>query len=364
MEQRLKTLSTWMTENDITLSFITSTPNVFYFSKFYSDPHERLLGLLVFQTEEPILVCPNMEVGQARNAGWSFDIISYSDTDDPWEMIHHLLKQRNLNINKIAIEKEHVNVERYEKLLKIFQGASFISAEDKLHELRMIKDDKEIAIMRQAAELADFGVEIGVREIAEGKSEIEILATIEYELKKKGISKMSFDTMVLTGKKTASPHGKPGLAEIQKGDFVLFDLGVVLDGYCSDITRTVALGHVSEKQREIYETVLKAQLEAINISRVGVEIGKVDQAARNIIQQAGYGEYFTHRIGHGLGIEVHEYPSMNATNNSKLIMGMTYTIEPGIYVPNVGGVRIEDDIFITNSGAEVLTKYPKELVLI
>jgi Xaa-Pro dipeptidase len=364
MNQRLQKLSAWLAENNISFAFVTSTPNVFYLSNFYSDPHERLLALIVFPTEEPILVCPQMEVLQAKQAGWEYDIIGYSDTDHPWELINKKVNNKGINVQKIAVEKEHLTVERYEQIHTRFPNVSFVNAEEKLRELRMIKEEKEIAILRQAAELADFGVEVGVKALAEGKTELEIIAAIEYELKKKGVREMSFATMVLTGEKTAAPHGVPGLAPIKKGDFVLFDLGVVLDGYCSDITRTVVFGETNEKQKDIYETVLKAQLAAIDTCKPGIEIGNVDKAARTVIEQAGYGEYFTHRVGHGLGIDVHEYPSMNSTNTMPLQTGMVFTIEPGIYVPTIGGVRIEDDVFITKDGVEILTKYPKELQII
>ncbi|MFT4415163.1 M24 family metallopeptidase [Fredinandcohnia humi] len=363
MNQRLQQLSSWLKEKDIPCSFITSTPNVFYLTNFYTEPHERLLGLFVFQQEEPILICPKMEVAQAKNAGWQYDIIGFSDTDNPWELIHRTLSQRNFKASKVALEKEHLTVDRFERMRELFPTAEFVSAEEKLHMLRMIKEDKEVSILREAAKLADYGVEIGVSALAEGKSELDVLATIEFELKKKGIRQMSFDTMVLTGLKTAAPHGKPGLDKISKGDLVLFDLGVVLDGYCSDITRTVAFGKVSEKQKEVYNTVLKAQLAAVNACKPGRRVGDIDRTARTIISEAGYGEYFTHRIGHGLGIDVHEFPSMNENNDMLLQKGMSFTIEPGIYVPEIGGVRIEDDMIITSDGAETLTSFPKELII-
>ncbi|MCA1032339.1 Xaa-Pro peptidase family protein [Bacillus timonensis] len=365
MNQRLEQLSTWLTDQDISATFITSTPNIFYLSGFYSNPHERLLALLTFQKEEPILVCPMMEVTQAKSSGWQYEIIGYSDTDNPWELIQASLAKRNLPIQSVAIEKEHLNVERYEHIQKLFPSShTFRSVEEKMHQLRMIKDQKEIQTLREAAKLADFGVQVGVEAIAEGKTELDILATIEFELKKKGIRQMSFDTMVLTGNKTASPHGKPGLDPIKKGDLVLFDLGVVLDGYCSDITRTVAFDSVNPDQRNIYETVRKAEEAAVAACVAGVEIGAIDKTARTIIADAGYGDYFTHRIGHGLGIDVHEFPSMNATNTLPLQIGMTFTVEPGIYVPEIGGVRIEDDILITEKGYESLTSFPKELLII
>jgi Xaa-Pro dipeptidase len=212
--------------------------------------------------------------------------------------------------------------------------------------------------------MADFGVEVGVKALKEGITEMEVLATIEFELKKKGIREMSFSTMVLFGEKAGDPHGNPGNRTLKAGDFVLFDLGVMLDGYCSDITRTFVYKSATEKQKEIYNTVLQAELASLEASKPGNRIGDLDQIARDIITNAGYGEQFPHRIGHGLGINVHEFPSMSHLNDGTLVKGMVYTIEPGIYVPEIGGVRIEDDVLVTEDGFETLTKYPKELQII
>ncbi|WP_102345294.1 M24 family metallopeptidase [Bacillus sp. Marseille-P3661] len=364
MEQRITKLMSWLKTEDISFSFITSTPNIYYLSQFYTTPHERIVGIGVFSNSEPFLICPKMEVDTAKESGWKHEIVGYSDIDNPWEFIQQAVKRRNIDVNAIAVEKGHLSIQRYEELLSHFPATAFTNVEPFLNQLRLIKDEKELSILRKAAELADFGVEVGVNAISEGKSELEIVATIEFELKKKGVQQMSFATMVLTGAKTASPHGTPDLTKIQSGDLVLFDLGVILDGYCSDITRTIAYQSISDKQHEIYDTVLKSQQAAIEICKPGEEIGRIDTTARSIIEKAGYGDYFTHRIGHGLGIDVHEFPSMNSTNTSKLQHGMTFTIEPGIYVPAVGGVRIEDDLYITKDGVEILTKYPKELQVI
>jgi Xaa-Pro dipeptidase len=364
MNQRLVKLQTWMKESEIEVSFLTSTENAFYLSGYYTDPHERLLALVVFQEEEPFLVCPAMEVHDAKRSGWEHEIIGYSDIENPWEMILHSINKRCNGVSKAAIEKEHMNVERYEHLTQLFPGASFVSAEEKLRQLRMIKDAKELKSIEEACALADYAVEFGASEIKEGKTELDILNALEYALKQKGVKEMSFSTMVLTGANAASPHGNPGGTKIRKGDLVLFDLGVVVDRYCSDITRTVAYGDINDKQKEIYDTVLKAELAAIEASKPGVTAAEVDLTARRIIADAGYGEFFPHRLGHGLGIGVHEYPSMTETNQLLIEEGMVYTIEPGIYVPNVAGVRIEDDIYITADGAKVLTKFPKELQII
>jgi len=364
MNQRLVKLQTWMKENGIEVSFLTSSENAFYLSGYYTDPHERLLALAVFQEEEPFLVCPAMEVHDAKQSGWEHEIIGYSDIENPWEMIHNSINKRINGVSKVAIEKEHMNVDRYEHLTHLFPKASFVSAEEKLRLLRMIKDAKELNIIEEACALADYAVEFGASEIKEGKTELEVLNALEYALKQKGVTEMSFSTMVLTGANAASPHGNPGETKIRKGDLVLFDLGVVVDRYCSDITRTVAYGDINDKQKEIYDIVLKAQLAAIEASKPGATAAEVDLTARRIIADAGYGEYFPHRLGHGLGIGVHEYPSMTETNQLVIEEGMVYTIEPGIYVPDVAGVRIEDDIYITADGAKILTKFPKELQII
>ena len=361
MQQRTTNFSKWMKDNEVDVSVITSTENVFYLSGFYSDPHERLLGLVLFQEEEPFLVCPAMEKEDAKRSGWNYEIIGYNDIENPWELVDKAIRARIKKISKVSVEKEHMNVERFEAVSSMFPNAVFTSAENKLRKLRMIKDTQEISLIREACGLADYAVEVGCAEIKEGKTELEIVAAIEYELKKKGVTDMSFATMVLTGANGASPHGTPGQTKIQKGDFVLFDLGVIVDGYCSDITRTVAYGDINDKQKEIYATVLRAQLAAIEASKPGVTSANVDLTARKIISDAGYGEYFPHRLGHGLGIGVHEYPSLTETNELPLEAGMVYTIEPGIYVPNVAGVRIEDDILVTKNGVEILTKFPKEL---
>lgn len=361
MNTRLEKLMQWLQEQNTEAAFLTSTPSVFYMTNFHCEPHERLLGLFVFQEKEPMLICPKMEEGHARGAGWTHEIIGYTDTDNPWDMIAKAIEARGIDAGTVAIEKEHLNVERYEYLSQLFPKATFRSAEEKVRELRLIKDEKELAILREAAAMADYAVEIGVNAIQENRSELEVLATIEHELKKKGIHKMSFDTMVLTGANSALPHGVPGANKMQRGDFVLFDLGVIIDGYCSDITRTVAFGEISDEQKRIYETVLKGQLNAVESCKPGATFSEIDRAARSVIADAGYGDFFPHRLGHGLGISVHEFPDVKEGNNSPLREGMVFTIEPGIYVPNLGGVRIEDDVYITKDGVEILTKFPKEL---
>lgn len=364
MQKRLEKLTNWLRNESIDAAILTSSETVFYFSGFMSDPHERVLAIVLFPHEEPFLFCPQMEVATAKETGFPYAIYGYSDIENPWEMIKREVLKRTAKIERIAIEKQHMNVERFEILQKAFPGSEFIACEEKVNDLRLIKDRSEIEKLKKACELADYAIEVGSAAIKEGITELELVAIVEYELKKKGVEKMSFQTTILTGPHAASPHGTPGMNKVKNGDFVLFDLGVVYEGYCSDITRTIGFGDVPEEHVEIYNIVLKAQEAAVRSSKPGITCGEIDLTARNIIEEAGYGEYFTHRLGHGLGINIHEYPSINSTNKLVLQEGMVYTIEPGIYIPGKVGIRIEDDVVITKNGAETLTKYPKELQLL
>lgn len=363
IEQRHKALKDWMKENNVDGILCQSRPNVFYLSGFDTDPHERLVATLLFPTEDPLMVCPGMEVNQVRDIFTGGEIIGYNDTEDPWEKIQLACQNRNLDLKTLAIESG-ISWERVKRLQSIFPEIHLIEVDDILLSQRVIKGEGELTHIKEAAKLADYGVEIGMKALKEGVTEMEVLAAIEYELKQQGIREMAFTTMVLFGEKAGDPHGKPGNRALKKGDAVLFDLGVVWNGYCSDITRTVFFDHVKDKDKEVYEIVLQAQEKSLQACRPGNKIGDLDVAARNVIVKHGYGDYFPHRIGHGLGIEVHEYPSLNETNPSTLKPGMVFTIEPGIYIPNQLGVRIEDDVLITGDGYETLTKFPKELTVV
>jgi Xaa-Pro dipeptidase len=360
---KLNELQSFLKDNAIDAAFITTPDNVFYFSGFRSNPHERLLGVMVFQDAEPFLICPKMEMPDAVAAGWTFEVVGHEDTENAWDVVAKTVATRNVDFATLAIEKSHLTVERYEAIQQQYPTLKFASIDEKVNALRIRKDETELEKMRKAAELADFAIQVGCDTIAERKTEMEILNTIESAIKAKGYA-MSFETMVLAGEKAASPHGTPGDRKIQKGDLILFDLGVIYEGYCSDITRTVAFGEPSEEQMTIYNTVRKANEDAIAAVKPGVRAMDLDKIARDVITEAGYGEYFTHRLGHGLGISVHEFPSITGTNELVLNEGTVFTIEPGIYKTNVAGVRIEDDVVVTNDGVEVLTKFTKELVIL
>ena len=361
---QLEKIQSYLQTNNTDAAFITTPDNVFYFTGFRSNPHERLLGVVIFKDSTPVIICPKMEVPDAKAAGWNYDIVGHQDTENAWDILVQTIQEKVGELHSLAVEKAHLTVERLEALVERIPTLQVSRIDEKINELRVIKSEDELVNLRKAAELADYAVEVGCKEIAEGKTELEILNAIELAVKAKGASQMAFDTMVLSGPKTASPHGTPGDRKIQKGDFILFDLGVVYNGYCSDITRTVAFGEPTPDKREIYETVRQAEEAAVNAVKPGVTAMELDKIARDVITNAGYGEYFTHRLGHGLGISVHEFPSITGVNDMKLEEGMVFTIEPGIYNPEITGVRIEDDVVVTADGVEVLTKFPKELQIL
>lgn len=364
MEQRVETLLHHMDQQHMDSILITSPANVYYITNYFTDPHERLVAVYLRKHDDPILVLPAMEEADAKNAGWKHSIISYQDHENPWEMLSKVIKKNETIPKTIGVEFNHFTLDRQTMLQQILPQTEIRQAEALLAQLRLIKNEYEYKRLKTAAELADFGIKTGVEAIKEGITELEIVAKIEFELKKQGVQAMSFSTIVLSGTKTASPHGNPSLKKITKGDLVLFDLGVVYEGYCSDITRTVAFKSITKEQDRIYNNVLHAQQKTIETAKAGVAVGKLDQVSRNEINSNGYGDYFTHRIGHGLGIQTHEYPSMHSDNTLPLQENMCFTVEPGIYVPNIGGVRIEDMLFIKESDPKVLTQFPKELIIV
>lgn len=363
-EQLLK-LTDWLKTTDIEIAFLLNPNNIAYYTGYESEPHERILALILFKDHTPLLFTPGLEAEDAKNSDWPYEVVGYLDTENPWQKIQVEIEKRTEKRTNWAVEKDFITLDRFEALTNSFPHAQFdVDLTSFVQEQKLIKTADEIAIMKEAGQWADFAFEVGFKAIKKGKAEQEIVAEIEYELKKKGISKMSFDTIVLAGDHAASPHGDPGSRKIVKDELILFDLGVVHNGYTSDATRTVAFGEPSAEAKKIYQIVLDAQLAAMAAIKPGVKASDLDKIARNIITEAGYGPYFNHRLGHGLGSTVHEFPSITETNDLVIQEGMCFSIEPGIYVPGVAGVRIEDCVYVTKNGCESFTRTPKELLYI
>jgi Xaa-Pro aminopeptidase len=231
-----------------------------------------------------------------------------------------------------------------------------------IERLRMVKEPGEIQLIRQAVRLGSRLFESALKFISPGISEAAVAAKIEYEARKAGADKMAFGTIVAGGERSALPHGVASVAALPRRGFVLADLGVILAGYCSDMSRTVHLGRPGRRSQQLYRAVLEAQLAAIATVRAGVAPSKVDAAARRVLGRAGLGRFFTHSCGHGLGLEIHEPPRLGKGQQQPLEPGIVITVEPGAYVPHHGGVRIEDVVVVTEHGCEVLTPTTKELL--
>ncbi|MBZ5627532.1 MAG: Xaa-Pro peptidase family protein [Acidobacteriia bacterium] len=228
--------------------------------------------------------------------------------------------------------------------------------------LRMIKDADEIALLREAVNLGARLLDTAVHAIGPGVTESEVAAELEYAARRAGAEAMSFATIVAAGPRSAMPHGVASSAAIPAGGFVVLDFGVILHGYCSDMTRTVHVGKVSAAERSMYQAVREAEQAGVDAARAGVACGEVDRTVRNTLRRAGFARYFTHSTGHGVGLEIHEPPRLARGEGGALDAGMVVTIEPGVYVPGQGGVRIEDMVVISQSGCDVLTAAPKELI--
>ena len=266
-------------------------------------------------------------------------------------------------VQKLGAEDGTLTYADYLNLERLL-GLRLIPAQELILNLRQSKQPHELDFMRQAQEITDRAFAEVLPLIRPGVTERELAAELVYRMLKHGAEGNSFDPIVITGRKTSMPHGVPGDVAIQNGDFVTMDFGCLKGGYCSDMTRTLAVGHVSEEMRKVYDTVLRAQLAGIAAARAGVSGAELDGAARSVIANAGYGAYFGHSFGHSLGLEIHEAPNAAPNNDQPMPEHAVVSAEPGIYLPGRFGVRIEDVLHLTADGAEDFTKSPKELMIL
>jgi Xaa-Pro aminopeptidase len=272
-----------------------------------------------------------------------------------------------LNLNKgakIGFESNTISSNIYLKIFKKFEDFEFVPAEDLLLEMRRTKSKDEVKFIKEAAIIAEKALQETLDSFKIGMTEKEFAAKLEYNMKIFGADTYAFETIVASGPRGALPHGIASEKPIKEGELVVIDFGAYANGYNSDITRTIAVGEISEKQKEIYNLVLKAQMAAVEAAKPGMKYSDLDKVARNIISENGYGEFFNHSLGHGVGLEVHEFPRVSKLSDVISKPGDIITIEPGIYLPGELGVRIEDDILITEDGHEVLTSFDKNLIIL
>ena len=253
---------------------------------------------------------------------------------------------------------------QYRSLKRLFPRVSFRPVSGMVEDLALVKDRGEVAALEEAASIADRVFTDVVHSIRPGVTELEIAAEISWCNRRHGGESDAFDVIVASGPRGALPHARPSTRKIRKGDFVILDFGSTVRGYCSDLTRTVAVGSASRRLRDAYRAVLEANQSAIASARGGMSARALDGTARGVIRARGFGRNFVHSLGHGLGLRVHERPRVSPTSNEVLRAGSVITIEPGVYLPGTGGVRIEDDVLLGDGGCRLLTRSPRELIVL
>lgn len=353
---RLQKLRERMAQRQVEALLVTNAVNRIYLSGFTGSS-----GFLLITGERAVLFSDFRYRTQAPAQAPAFEFVEHGQ--NPVEAVKDLAAQAG--IRRLHFEAHDVRFEAYKTYKEQLDGIAFEPAPEKLvEELRMIKDEGELAVMREAAELADRTFQHVLGLLKPGVSEREIAMEIEFFMRRHGATSSSFDTIVASGERSALPHGVASERKLGQGELITLDFGAYYKGYCSDLTRTVMLGKPTDKHREIYEIVLEAQLSVLERIRPGMTGREADAIAREIIRRRGYGELFGHGTGHGLGMEIHEEPRLSLSGDRVLEPGMTVTVEPGIYIPGFGGVRIEDDIVLTSGGAEILTHAAKNFIVI
>jgi Xaa-Pro dipeptidase len=315
---------------------------------------------------DPVFVVGALEESKiTAGAPYAVKTFAYTDADGPAAAFGQAAQALKLGRLKLGVEGRRMRVMEYQFLEEAAPGVKMTPAEEIFAALRMVKDEAEIAAMRKATLIAEAALRNTLPTIKNGQTEREVAAELVVQTLRAGSdADLPFAPIVASGPNSALPHAFVTDRVIQAGDLLTLDWGAASGGYFSDLTRTFAVGEISAELKKIYALVLAANAAGRAAARPGVTCASIDAAARKVITDGGYGEYFTHRVGHGLGMEGHEDPSMHGNNTLKLEAGMTFTVEPGIYVPNVGGARIEDDMVVTQNGAESLSSYPRELEVI
>lgn len=333
---------------------ITNPYNRRYISNFTGTS-----GIVVISEKEAKFITDFRYTEQAAKQAVGFEIVKHTGPIEN-EVAEQL---KAMGAKKVGFEQDDLTFALYKTYEGVVEG-ELVPLSGFVEKLRLIKTPEEIKILKDAADIADAAFEHILGFIRPGLTEMEVSNELEFFMRKAGATSSSFDTIVASGARSALPHGVASDKVIEKGDFVTLDYGALYKGYISDITRTVAVGEPSDELKKIYGITLEAQVYAMENIKPGLTGKQADALARDIIAAKGYGEYFGHSLGHGIGLEVHEGPGLSFKSDIVLEKGMTVTCEPGIYLPGVGGVRIEDDLLLTEGGNERLTHSTKELIIL
>ena len=344
---------------DLAGLLVTPGSDFVYLTGHGADPYERLTLLILATGRDPVLVVPTLErpLAEAAPGIDGIEIVDWRDADDPHEVAARILRAGRYAITDQTWASHLLALER------ATADCMFVAAGRSLPLLRAVKDDEEIGLLRAVARAADAAFTDLVQTTFAGRREFEVADVVRERLVERGHETADF-AIVASGPNGASPHHGAGERTIERGDAVVLDFGGTREGYFSDITRTVFVGEPEEEQRAVYEAVRAAQQAAFDAIRPGVAAQDIDRAAREVISDAGFGDRFVHRTGHGIGLDLHEPPYIVEGNETPLEPGMTFSDEPGIYLPGRFGVRIEDQVVVTPTGAERLNEAPRELTVV
>lgn len=354
MSNRLELFRNELKDHNLDAMLITTPINRFYLSGF-----DGTAGVLLIGFEQAFLVTDFRYIDQASAQAKAFTVHRWQN--DLYKSLAPLIDIAGWE--KIGFEAKNVVVSSYEELKKSLP-CELVALDSAVEKLRLKKTVAEIDKMQQGARVLDQGFEFICNIIKPGMREKDLALELEIYLLRQGATEMAFRFIVASGERGAMPHGTASDRVMEKGDLVTIDYGAVFDGYSTDMTRTVALGWADEKQKEIYDLVLRGQEQARQAVKPGMQASELDAVARNSFDQAGYADYFGHGLGHGIGLETHEEPVLNSRSRTILEEGMVITVEPGIYINGWGGIRIEDMVQVTGSGGKSLTTSPRELIVV
>lgn len=350
---KIEQLQTYLKNHNLDAFLIESPINRRYISGFTGT-----FGAVLLTQNDALFITDFRYTAQANEQAVGFEVIENRNTNE--EVQHQLAKRK---LKTLAFEEDYTSFKKYKSLAEN-PSIELVAVSNVIEKMREIKSEDELQKIKTAAHIADLAFEKILNDIKVGVSEREICNKLEMYMRAEGAVSSSFDIIIASGYRSALPHGVASTKLIEAGDFVTMDFGALYEGYCSDITRTVVVGEGDAKLKGIYEIVNDALTLGIDQVKAGVSCSEVDTKIRDYITDKGYGEQFGHGAGHSFGLEIHESPYFAKASDEVLEENMAMTIEPGIYIPGLGGVRIEDDVIVTRDGCEVITKSPKHLITV
>ncbi|HEV2033019.1 MAG TPA: Xaa-Pro peptidase family protein [Candidatus Dormibacteraeota bacterium] len=356
---RLAGLRAWMAQHDLAAAYLTRPVSIAYLTGFSTDPHERLMALAV-RPDRATLIVPAIEHENAvRQQSAQAEVVSWRDGEDPHELVRDALDK----VARLGVENDHLTLFAAEVLRSRAEVRDLVDISAEIRRLRRTKSPAEVEKLVRAADITDSVTAEVMGQLSAGMSELAVANLLAASINAHGAN-LSFDPSVQSGANSAVPHHRPSGRVLCAGDLLLLDFGAEFEGYHADTTRMAVVGTPTPRQVEMHGLVLRAHDAAVAAVRAGTTAGAVDAAAREVVEAEGLGDRFFHRTGHGLGLEIHEDPSLDPGSSTVLEAGMAMTIEPGVYFPGWGGVRIEDDVVVEATGCRVLTKADRALRLI